>query len=258
MRILIIRHADPDYSIDSVTEAGKIEADLLAERLKKEQIQDFYVSPMGRAKRTLQPALDALGAKAQVLDWLEEFPSEVDVSKSDFLKQSYPDTPKNPDGSYEKRIFWDMLPSAWRNKSAYYDREAWRTLPMAQHSQMGWAYDRICDGFDSLMARYGYVRDGGLYHTKQGCSDTIALVGHFGMSTAILAHLWGVSPHILPHVICIAPTGVTELRTEEREKGIVILRTLKVGDISHLYAGGASPSFAARFCEVYENDWERH
>ena len=33
MRILIIRHGDPDYSIDSLTERGWIEAELLSKRL---------------------------------------------------------------------------------------------------------------------------------------------------------------------------------------------------------------------------------
>jgi len=30
------------------------------------------------------------------------------------------------------------------------------------------------------------------------------------------------------------------------------------GDISHLYAGEEEPSFAARFCESYQNSEERH
>ena len=33
MRIMIIRHGDPDYSIDSLTEKGLREAELLSHRL---------------------------------------------------------------------------------------------------------------------------------------------------------------------------------------------------------------------------------
>ena len=36
MRILIVRHADPNYEEDTLTEKGWREAKLLAERLKKE------------------------------------------------------------------------------------------------------------------------------------------------------------------------------------------------------------------------------
>ena len=34
MKIIFIRHGDPDYSIDSLTERGRIEAELVGERLK--------------------------------------------------------------------------------------------------------------------------------------------------------------------------------------------------------------------------------
>ena len=35
MRLIFIRHAEPDYSIDSLTEKGWREAKLLAERTKR-------------------------------------------------------------------------------------------------------------------------------------------------------------------------------------------------------------------------------
>ena len=39
MRLLIIRHGDPDYSIDSLTEKGWREAELLKDRLLKLDIK---------------------------------------------------------------------------------------------------------------------------------------------------------------------------------------------------------------------------
>lgn len=52
MKILIIRHGEPDYSIDSLTEKGWREAELLSRRLAPFNIRDFYVSPLGRAQDT--------------------------------------------------------------------------------------------------------------------------------------------------------------------------------------------------------------
>ena len=52
MRLIIIRHGDPDYSVDSLTEKGWREAELLAERIAKLDVKAFYVSPLGRAKDT--------------------------------------------------------------------------------------------------------------------------------------------------------------------------------------------------------------
>ena len=51
MKIHIVRHGEPDYSIDSVTPKGAREVQLLADRLSAESISAFYVSPLGRGDR---------------------------------------------------------------------------------------------------------------------------------------------------------------------------------------------------------------
>ena len=55
MRILIIRHGDPDYAIDGLTEKGKREVALLTERLAREELTAIYCSPLGRARATIAP-----------------------------------------------------------------------------------------------------------------------------------------------------------------------------------------------------------
>ena len=73
MKLLIIRHGDPDYSIDSLTEKGWREARLLSARLSDMKIDKFYVSPLGRAKDTASCTLDIVGKKAKICPWLREF-----------------------------------------------------------------------------------------------------------------------------------------------------------------------------------------
>jgi len=51
---------------------------------------------------------------------------------------------------------------------------------------------------------------------------------------------------------------VSTIVTEERRKGIASFRMSSFGDISHLYAHQEPPSFAARFCETYDNKEQRH
>ena len=119
MRILMIRHGDPDYEHDSLTENGKMEAQLLAERMKREKADDFYVSPLGRARRTAAPSLAVLEADACVLDWLEEFPAKLDVSTDPFLQKAFPDTGRDENGNYMPRIVWDQMPATWRNEPGY-------------------------------------------------------------------------------------------------------------------------------------------
>lgn len=52
MRLIFIRHGDPDYVHDTLTEKGKREAELLAQRVKNWDVSKFYVSPLGRAQLT--------------------------------------------------------------------------------------------------------------------------------------------------------------------------------------------------------------
>ena len=77
MRILIIRHGDPDYEHDSLTEKGLREANLLKKRLCCEKIDAFYCSPLGRARKTAEPTLKAFGKEAVICDWLREFDGYV-------------------------------------------------------------------------------------------------------------------------------------------------------------------------------------
>ena len=77
MRILIIRHGDPDYTIDSLTEKGKREAELLSLKLEKENIDKIYVSPLGRARDTAEYTLRRKGMEGTVCEWLKEFPIKI-------------------------------------------------------------------------------------------------------------------------------------------------------------------------------------
>ena len=52
MKLIFIRHGEPNYEIDSLTEKGWREAELLSKRTVKWNVTDFYCSPLGRAKDT--------------------------------------------------------------------------------------------------------------------------------------------------------------------------------------------------------------
>ena len=46
MKLLIVRHGDPDYSIDSLTEKGWTEKQHLSKKLSKLDIKEFKVTTM--------------------------------------------------------------------------------------------------------------------------------------------------------------------------------------------------------------------
>ena len=257
MRILLIRHGDPDYEHDTLTEKGRREAELLAKRASSLAMGSCYQSPLGRAMDTAQPCLKATGKDAEVLEWLREFPAQLDLNKDPELSRAYPGA-KMADGKYLIRNVWDMAPGYWTEHEEYMDRREWRNSKVAECSDMEVVYDRVIREFDAFLAEHGYVRERNYYRVEKESTETVTFFCHFAISCVLLSHLWNVSPFVLWHGLVLAPTSVTEVVTEEREQGIAYFRGTKVGDVSHLYAGGEEPAFAARFCEVYSNEDQRH
>ena len=52
MRIIFVRHGEPDYQRDCLTETGREQAAAAAERLAGEGIVEIYASPCGLARQT--------------------------------------------------------------------------------------------------------------------------------------------------------------------------------------------------------------
>ena len=235
MKILFIRHGDPDYEHDSVTPKGWKEAELLADRLVKLDVHDFYCSPLGRAKDTASVTLNRLHKSAAVLDWLEEFPARI----LDFE-------------SGEKRIPWDLMPSYWTNRTNLYDKDKWYLDPIMESGNTERIYKQVIKGMDGLLDTYGYRRDGMFYRTEGGNKHTIVIFCHLGVELAILSHLLGIAAPVLWQGFYVAPTSVTILATEERKKGEVYFRCKTLGDTSHLYKGNEPVSNSGFFQETYE------
>ena len=239
MRILIIRHGDPDYVNDTLTEKGHREAALLAAKLGKEKIDYFYSSPLGRARHTCDYVAKAHGKQSSVVvkDWLKEFGCPMYF----------------PSGEL-RHIPWDMLPKDWVDKPAMYDKDEWYKQGVYAAANMEKFLRAVTDGLDALLASHGYRRDGNIYRTEKGHTDTIALFCHGGLEMVLLSHLCGVAPMPMWHHFVALPSSVTTLYTEERIEGEAVFRCCGFGDIGHLYAGGEEPSKSSRFPETFHSD----
>ena len=241
MRLIFIRHADPDYAKDSLTERGFIEAEALADRMCKVEAAAYYCSPLGRAQDTARPFLSRLGREAETLGWLREFWPDVIV----------------PGKNLESHCAWDWIPEIWTRRDYFYDKNGWYNAPEFIEGDVKSAYDEVANGLDEILKKHGYERDGELYRAVAPNRDTIVFICHFGLISVMLSHLLGVSPMTLWHGTCALPSSVTILNTEERRDGVAYFRMCAFSDTSHLYAKGILPSFSARFCETYDSD-ERH
>lgn len=234
MKILLVRHAEPDYTIDSLTPKGRREAELLSRRLCKLDVKNFYVSPQGRARDTASYTLNKLNRTAEVLPWLAEFRGRC----------------FNP-AEGRQDIPWDYRPREWNAHPEFYQPDAWLKNPQVQDGTVQAIWDETVAGLDGLLAQHGYHRDGPVYRCEDNKPDTLVFFCHFGISMALLSHLCGIPPIPLWQCFCMQPSSVTTIITEERIKGEVSFRCMGLGDLSHLYVANEPYSTAGLFSECY-------
>lgn len=237
MNLIFIRHGDPDYSIDSLTEKGWREAELLSARTTKWNVKEFYCSPLGRARDTASFTLHKLNRTATIHDWLKEF----------FVPVKDPETGND-------RIPWDFMPNYWTKEENFYHKDTWYKAPVMQTGNIEAEFSKVKEGIDTLLAEHGYVRNGNYYKVVQGNHDTLVFFCHLGAQFVILSHLLGIPAPLLWQGCFVAPTSVTVLTTEERVKGEAYFRLRTLGDTSHLYVAGEPNSRSGFFREQFLDD----
>ncbi len=234
MKLIFIRHGEPDYAADSLTEKGWREAHLLADRVCRWDVAKFYCSPLGRAQDTARETLERLGRTAETLEWLQEFAIGA----------------YDPGRTATRVIPWDYFPEYWTQNPNFYDKDRWTEAECYDPRHVKDCYDHVTAEFDALLLRHGYRREGGLYRVERPNTDTLVFFCHLGAQFVLLSHLLGISPVLLWQGAYVHPTSVTAVSSEERVKGAAVFRIKCIGDTSHLYVAGEPASNAGFFEEV--------
>ena len=135
MKIVFIRHGDPNYELDALTEKGILEAKALIPRIEKINADYYYVSPLGRARQTAQIAMERIDKEAKVLDWLREFPAVVKhICEPDPGPQC-----------------WDWMPSDWAKEPSFYDIDHFYDHPVMKKGHVKEIYEDVLNHFDALL-----------------------------------------------------------------------------------------------------------
>ncbi len=238
MKIIIVRHADPDYEKDGLTGLGIKEAQALSDRMKNVEAKECFVSPLGRAKETAKMCLEKMNMQAREMPWLREFAPVVQRPQ-------------------KKGVAWDWLPQDWTNMPYAFDYDRWTEYPALEDAGVRKEVEWVYSEFDALLKDHGYRKEGKLFIADKPNNDTIVFFCHFGVECVLLSYLLNLPLFVLWHSTIATPSSVTTVVTEERREGIAQFRMLSFGDTSHLYAVGMDPSFSGRFRECYTNEDER-
>lgn len=220
MRIVLIRHGDPNYEKDCLTELGHKQVKVAAQRLLKEGIEEIYSSPLGRARQTAQAFSDASGIKEiKILDFIQEirFGREGELYNNKW----------NP---------W-LGVGALVREGKDVQSENWRDYPVFKDNFATIDADKIAVEADKWLEKLGYTREGKYYRNnrKDEKEKTIAVFCHGGSSAAFMARVLNQTfPYMCGVLMRFPHTTITVLRFDNTP-GLLSLPVIELlNDDRHL------------------------
>jgi probable phosphoglycerate mutase len=223
MLLYLVRHGDPIYVTDTLTERGVLQAEAVGKRIAASGITDIYSSPMGRAKMTAEPSCRLLGLEYKVEDWAHEVEDER--------------LTPYPDGKLKSvTVLQNTVLRENGNIDLPYDRSLECTG--INESNMKPAIDRIVNGGRDFLARLGYSEENGIYRIIKPNDEKVALFCHAVMQRVWLSHLLHIPLHLTWASFAPTHTGVTVIEFKNNQDGFTAPKCLCFSDMSHLYAEG--------------------
>jgi probable phosphoglycerate mutase len=223
MLLYIVRHGDPIYVTDTLTERGKIQAEAVGKRIYNSGINVIYSSPMGRAKETAAPACRMLGLECNIEEWTREIQDE---RLTPF-----------PDGKMKSVT---LIQNTYYRENGNINIPYERTFECQGFSESGMekAFNFIKEKGDEFLERLGYKEENGVYRILRPNEDKVALFCHAAFTRAWLSHLLHIPIHIMWSSFQYTHTGVTILEFKNNENGFTAPLCRCFSDMSHLYKAG--------------------
>ncbi|MCR5177951.1 MAG: histidine phosphatase family protein [Lachnospiraceae bacterium] len=221
MRLIFVRHGEPDYVNDRLTENGVLQAKSTAVRLKDEDIREIYSSPMGRARETASFTAESHSLEIKVLDFMHEIDwgAKEDSGSGDFLYDGHP---------------WTLGYRLLVEDPECMQGDAWEKHPYFRDNRCMEYYRHISEKLDGFLSGFGLIRKGMQYLVAEKRDDTIAMFAHGGSGAVLFSHILNLP---FPYVLSAMPYGVCSVSIisfSDEMDGKVIPRLELFNDMGHL------------------------
>jgi probable phosphoglycerate mutase len=214
MRIIFVRHGEPDYDNDCLTARGVEQAKKTAARLNNEDIGAVFASPMGRAVETASYTAKDHDKEVNILDFMHE----IDWGAKTGKELEYDGHPWT--------LAYELIAAG--------QIDNWKEHHFFKDNICMDYYDRLSREADRFLEGYGLVREGNIYRADKENNDTIAIFAHGGSGAVILSHILNLP---FPYVLTAMPYGVcsvTILNLTPLNGDMVIPRIELFNDMNHL------------------------
>ena len=222
MRIIFIRHGEPDYENDTLTETGFKQAQLVAQRLKDENIEEIWSSTHGRALNSAKPTAELLGLPVKAVDFMREVTWGSKTGEKLFA------------GGHP----WDIADEMAR-LGMDLNSPDWRTNAFFKDNKVVDCAETVEKGIDKWLEEHGYKRNGLYYEhlIEEEYHRTVAFFCHGGSSSVAIAHIMNLPFPYVCALLHMEFTGITILRMD-RKKGSCTLPCMELAnDGRHIKEG---------------------
>jgi probable phosphoglycerate mutase len=222
MLLYIVRHGDPIYETDSLTERGFLQAESVAKRMKDAKIDRVFSSPLGRAIKTAEPTCRLLGLECNIEEWSQEVDDE-------HLFTPFPDGVMKSVNSVQNTYYREngLLELGYDDTYSCVGINQSKIKEKAKIIEAG--------GFEFL-ERLGYKYENGVFRIIKPNEERIALFCHGAMTRVWMSVLFHIPYHIVSASFSPTHTGVTVLEFKNNSNGVTAPKCLCFSDMSHLYA----------------------
>lgn len=189
MRLFFIRHGEPNYVDDCLTETGKKQAAAAAERLLLEPLDEIYSSPNGRAYETASHTAKAQNLPITVLDYMHEI--------------SW-----GGEGIPANGHLWTLANWMIDEDDFDFGRDDWREHPYFRNNSATRDYDYVVGEFDKFMKKQGYVHEGSRFLCTTDEQKNVAVFSHGGSGACVLSYLLNLA---FPYTLVVLPYDYTSI-----------------------------------------------
>lgn len=225
MKILFVRHGQPNYKDDCLTPLGHAQAEAAAKRLKDEKIDAFYASSCGRAYETAVHIANSHGKNVEKLDFMREIQWGP--------KGGQPHVDYNPWAKASEMVISGIpvMDANWA------ENEIMKDNFVSERIQL------VGDIFDKWLSAFGYDREGDYYRVKRENHDCILLASHGGSSSSVFARIFNIPFTCIATNFRIDFTGITEVYFENKVGSLITPKIVLFNDAKHLQNVDADNKF---------------
>ena len=224
MLFFYIRHGDPIYSPDSLTELGEKQANALAKRLSVYGIDKVYSSPSVRARQTAQPTCDLLKKEMTICEWANESRAWEGFAI------------KNEEGTLEWCFQDDAMYSTFHLPEVQNLGMNWHKHPAFCKYHFSSAIRKINESLNDFLLELGYKHDciHKRYEILEENNDKVALFAHQGFGLCFLSSMLDIPYPIFSTHFDFGHSSVTVINFEQHGQ-YAYPKVLQLSNDSHLY-----------------------